>query len=589
MKIHDFESHINKTILERGREYFLEDKIYSLHETQKNSWHAEVQGTDLYTVDVDLGNKYEIKEWECDCPYDGGMICKHVVAVFFAIEEQVVIDEPNEKVIKAPAKKASKKNTNSFDKLLDKIELNECQEFVKHYAKINKDFKSVFELYFSEKDENFDIEKNYTKVVKQQIKSYTKRGFVDYYASNKLGKELNQYIKQINEYFAKNNFRDALSLTKVLIREVVPVFDYCDDSNGYISGCVFDAIDMIAQLSNAATSIEFKEKIADFLANELKEEVYFIYGDFGYTMTILYGDLSIKTYKTNAFIQFIDAKLNVNKKYDYEKKFFIKHKILFLKQIDKVDEAEKLIQENVEISEIRTLQVKKLIEEKDFESAKKSIADGIAIAEKKNRSGTVNQWEKELLNIAVLESDTLSIRFYSRKFAFGRELNESYYNQWKKTFTEKEWEVTLNELIKNVENKITENFKKNNFLRAEYVSQAFLTNLGPIYVQENNIDKLWELFKKQTELYMVLTYYRYFEKNYFNEMVDVIAVVLEKECDAADARSKYNNLARNMKAIIKDLPAAKDKILDVAVKLKQKYPRRPAMQEVFSKLLTSKF
>ncbi len=114
-------------------------------------------------------------------------------------------------------------------------------------------------------------------------------------------------------------------------------------------------------------------------------------------------------------------------------------------------------------------------------------------------------------------------------------------------------------------------------------------NLGPIYVQENNIDKLWELFQKQTELYMVLKYYRYFEKKHFNEMLNVIAVALENECDVVNERSKYNNLARTMKAIIKDLPAAKEKILEVAVKLKQKYPRRPAMQEVFSKLLASKF
>lgn len=589
MKINDFESHIHKTILERGRDYFLEDKIYSLHENKKNSWIAEVQGTDLYTVDVDLGSKHEIKEWQCDCPYDYDMICKHIVAVFFAIEEQIVMNIPNKESIKSPAKKTSKKSTNSFDKLLNKIELNEYQEFIKHHAKIDKNFKSAFEFYFAEKDEAFDLEKKYTNVVKQHIKSHTKSGYVDYYASNKLGKDLNLYIKKTEEYFAKNNFRDALSLTKVLIREVVPIFDYCDDSNGSISDCVFNALDIMEQLSNAATSIEFKEKIIAFIAEELKNEVYFIYGDFGYTMTVLYGDLSIKTYKTNDFLQFIDTQLTLRKRYDYEKKFFIKHKILFLKQIGKTNDAEKLIQENVSISEIRVIQVKKLIEAKDYETAKKSIADGIAIAEKNRHPGTVSQWEKELLNVAVLEGDTNSVRFYSRKFAFDREFHKSYYNQWKQTFTKKEWEVVFNELINNIENKIKDNFKKNKFLRTEDIPQAFLANLGPIYIQENNIEKLWELFKKQTELYMVLQYYRYFEKNYFNEMLDVIAVALEQECYFADGRSKYNNLARTMKTIIKDLPAAKSKILDIAVKLKQKYPRRPAMQEVFSKLLESKF
>lgn len=585
MKINDFESHIDTTILERGNEYFLENKIHSLHESPKNNWQAEVQGTELYTVSVVLGNKKEIKDWECDCPYDYGMMCKHVTAVLYAIEEALIMNVPLEKVTTITPQKSS----NTFNKLLKEINLKEYQDFIKNYAKVNADFKSAFELYFSDKDETFDLEKKYIPIIKKNIKTHTKRGFIDYYASNKLGKELLQYVNQANEYFAKNNLRDAFSLTKVLIREVAPIFEYCDDSNGYVADCVFAAMDILTELSNTSTSIEFKEKIVDFLAEQLNNEVYFMYGDFGYTMTILYSDLSIKTYKTNAFIQFLDTKLDANKKDDYEKMFFIKVKIQFLKHIGKANEVAQLIQENLKISEIRAIHVKALIQEQDFEEAKKCIAEGIAIAEKKNHPGTVNQWEKELLNIAVLENDIDTIRFFSRKFAFDRELNETYYNQWKKTFTKKEWEITINEFIKNIEDKLTENFKNNRFLRKEQMPQAFLMNLGPIYVQENNIDKLWELFQKQTELYMVLKYYRYFEKKHFNEMLNVIAVALENECDVVNERSKYNNLARIMKAIIKDLPAAKEKILEVAVKLKQKYPRRPAMQEVFSKLLASKF
>lgn len=585
MKITDFESHIDTKILERGNEYFLENKIYSLHESKKSNWQAEVQGTELYTVSVDLGKKSEIKDWECDCPYDYGMMCKHVVAVLYAIKEALIMDTPLEKVKTITPRKRS----NTFNKLLKEINLKEYQDFIKNYAKVNTDFKGAFELYFSDKEETFDLEKKYIQIIKNNIKIHTKRGFIDYYASNKLGKELRQYVNQANEYFAKKNLRDAFSLTKVLIREVVPIFEYCDDSNGYVVDCVFAAMDILKELSNATTAIEFKEKIVDFLTEELNNEVYFLYGDFGYTMTNLYSDLSIKTYKTNAFLQFLDVQLEAKKRYDYEEVFFIKVKIQFLKQIGKTSEAEQLIQENLKISEIREVQVQKLIAEKDFEAAKKSIAEGIAIAEKKNHPGTVNQWEKKLLNIAVLENDIDTIRFFSRKFAFDRELNEIYYNQWKKTFTKKEWEITVNELIKNVEDKLTENFKNNRFLRKEHIPQALLMNLGPIYVQENNIDKLWELFQKQTQLFMVLKYYHYFEKTYFNEMVNVIAVALENECDVANERSKYNNLARTMKSIIKDLPAAKEKIFEVAVKLKQKYPRRPAMQEVFSKLLASKF
>jgi hypothetical protein len=51
-----------------------------------DTWTAEVEGSDLYTVEIKLNNG-EIVSWECDCPYDYGDICKHVVAVLLYIRD----------------------------------------------------------------------------------------------------------------------------------------------------------------------------------------------------------------------------------------------------------------------------------------------------------------------------------------------------------------------------------------------------------------------------------------------------------------------------------------------------------------------
>jgi len=57
--------------------------------------------------------------------------------------------------------------------------------------------------------------------------------------------------------------------------------------------------------------------------------------------------------------------------------------------------------------------------------------------------------------------------------------------------------------------------------------------------------------------------------------------------------SRYTNwpctrilvLADKMKKVMQDIPAGKDKIRDLAHSLKEKFPRRPAMQEELNKLL----
>jgi uncharacterized Zn finger protein len=52
-----------------------------------NLWTAEVEGSETYQVEVELEGK-TVKQYFCDCPYDG-VTCKHVVAVLFALRKEV--------------------------------------------------------------------------------------------------------------------------------------------------------------------------------------------------------------------------------------------------------------------------------------------------------------------------------------------------------------------------------------------------------------------------------------------------------------------------------------------------------------------
>ena len=49
---------------------------------------AQVYGSDNYEISVDT-NRTRIKDWACNCPYDQGVICKHVIATFHAIKEEM--------------------------------------------------------------------------------------------------------------------------------------------------------------------------------------------------------------------------------------------------------------------------------------------------------------------------------------------------------------------------------------------------------------------------------------------------------------------------------------------------------------------
>ena len=312
--------------------------------------------------------------------------------------------------------------------------------------------------------------------------------------------------------------------------------------------------------------------------------MYFEYGNLGYDLTETYASFCIKTGRKDEFLQYLDSKIQFAKNDDYERAFFIKTKILFLSGIDSTDEIKNIIQQNVDIPEIRSIEIDRNIKNQDYETAKKLISEGIKTAETKKHSGTVFQFKKKLLAIAVLEKDIQLERYFSRKFALGQTLDSTYYKQWKSTYSKEEWIQTIEELILEVTKKINDTLKNNIFHNYNSLNTNLLYRLGPIYIQENYWDRLLALVQKQENLITILTYYPYLIKIYPNELLDIIISVFEKEGDKSEGRSQYKDLANKMKSIIKDYPQDKERILEVARKLKFKYPRRPAMREELDKL-----
>ena len=106
MKLSSFEKDIEPQIVQRGGAYFAENAVLNLEQITKEDWRAEVKGTDIYSVSIAIKGK-EITAWECDCPYDWGPVCKHVVAVLYAIRESA-------EEIQTPSEKSGKKLLKDF-------------------------------------------------------------------------------------------------------------------------------------------------------------------------------------------------------------------------------------------------------------------------------------------------------------------------------------------------------------------------------------------------------------------------------------------------------------------------------------------
>jgi SWIM zinc finger len=580
LTLSNFEKHINDTVLKRGKNYYEQGMVVELEESADNLWQAEVTGSDTYAVEIAILNnkKKIIDDYSCTCPFEG-IICKHVVAVLLAIKEEIKNASPG-----SPA--ANKKII--FEDLVKKTGLKELQQFIAAYALKNKDFKTAFELHFANKDERIDISKKYTELIRKVIRKYADHGFVDYRSTFNLSREIDEIVNTGLGFVKKKNFKDAFLLAKPALKEMMEVIAACDDSAGNIGSTISSIVQLIEAIADADDAAnELKEQVFSFLQTELSNTLYFDYGDFGYELFGIFQNLAVAIGKPDQFLKFIDDRIvNLKGAYtDYRINFYRTQKIYFLKAMGNSKEADKLIHQNLDIVEVRLGEVNNAINRKDFAKAKALIADGIKIAEKKEHPGTVSNWQKELLRIAELEKDIKTVRYYSKLFAFDRWFNESYYQQWKQTFSATEWKDVLEQHIAETFAAVTNEYERNKKkMWNPPGNPPVLREIAPIYIREKFWDRLLVLVQKEADMDIILEYHKHLFKEYPRELIEIYLPAFERKADRCNSRSEYKELAGIMKMVIKDIPVAKSKIIALAKKLMQKYPRRPAMIEELDKI-----
>jgi uncharacterized Zn finger protein len=577
LTLDNFDSTINKEIVQRGQQYYLSKSILSLEEVADNQWKAEVEGTEIYTVEVYLKDR-EIVKYACNCPYDG-ITCKHTVSVFVALRKDM-------KKIQQEAKSTRGKKL-TMEELLSKITAKELQDFILNYASLNKDFAKVVEIHFAEKDQRIDMRKHYLDIIKKAIKKNSDHGFIDYRSTLALGKEMDNLLNQANAFIQKGKFAEGMLIGQLVIEQLIEVIGDSDDSAGEIGGSLDIAIALLRDMGNSEeVSFSLKAQLYDYLERETAKNIYYEYGDFGDDMLQIAQATAMQIGESERFLKFMDRLLPSFSGYssDFYKRKFLEYKIEVLQKLGRKEEVQDLIEKNMEMEEIRRKVVAETLAKKDYHKAKQLIQEGIKIAASKNQTGTIHNWEKELLEMAIVEKELSAIRFYTKKFAFEHsKLNIEYYRQWKMTFSKEEWAITLQNIVEEAhqeaeihsKNKKQIWFEPNNFI---------YYRLAPVFIEEKIWDKLLEITKKNLSLHTLDSVYEHLVKHYPTEILELYMPLLRQKSESLDGRSKYQEFTTYLKKLKKDIAGSDQLIHSFIAELKIKYARKPAMLDELSKI-----
>lgn len=576
MNLNNFESHINPVIFERGYGYYETGAVTSIKETDNNVWEAEVEGSDTYTVDVELDARGDIIYTVCDCPYDMGEYCKHQVAVFLTLRDlmnkkagQEYHGQFNNKQIADQALQqtvpAEKKMDINLRRLLSERTKEELVNLLVGIAFEYEDVMSRIELSFNAGTEKDELKKS-VALIRSYINKYCDNDdYIDYYDTPKAVKGAEMVLDNARYYIEMDKVEHAVDLALCVLREMVNLIENADDSDdaiGFIISQCFDLINEIIAGTNLTAVC--KESILDKLLREDVNPLYSGWPD--WRLDLL--NASVRLADNPRLREKVEERLASvihaeNKGDNGDDNFAEQIHLIRYGIIDKFDGAEKgidYIKQNIAYPEFRKMAIEAAFSEQNYDEVIRITQDGET--QDQDKPGLVNRWRECRFKAYKQMGKVDQLRELAMSFILSGSIE--YYRELKSTYNASEWPDVYPGIILALEEK-------------QRTIQPVYTE---ILIEEGEKEKLLDYVKKDVS--RVRQYYNHLVPEYSDIVYKMFRQYIEYCAELADSRNKYKGVC----AIIRDLKKAGGRTQATEIKemLVKKYPRKKAFQDELSRV-----
>ncbi len=406
MNLNNFESYIDRIIYLRGYDYYENDYVNFVKETETNVYVAEVEGTETYTVDVELDDSLNIVGTLCDCPYDMGEFCKHQVAVFLTLKDikNSVSGEKNSKGKQisnkgqeAKSPKRMKNEEHDIDQILSTRTKEELIDFLIEIVADNEEVKQRILLEFDDGDDEEEILKAVSLIHTYIRNNSDRHGFVNYRDTYNAVYGAELVLEKAETAVDENNVVHAVNLALCVVREMVDLIQNADDSSGTIGGVIEHGFSLIEEIIED-TEISLSEKRTIF-ESLIKEASYRRYD--GWTdWRLNYLESASRLSDTPELRNKLENQMSIFAKnedidsrsgsYFAEKVNQIRYNMIL--QNDGEQKALEFIDQNLQFSSFRKMTIDWAMQNKDYDQVIKLTLDGEA--KDKNMRGLVNDWRE---------------------------------------------------------------------------------------------------------------------------------------------------------------------------------------------------
>lgn len=555
MKI-NFEELFEEKILKRGYNYYLEDSVHEVSKDE-NCYEGLVYGTEIYEVQIEIDNNGNIEEMDCDCPYAEENNCKHMAALLYYLENDGQVE--NKKKIR---------NTDNYDKIIDKISENEIKEFVLEKLYENHNFQNEFRSHFVQYFEKTP-KRVYERRISQSIYQVIgRKGFIEYNETYKFSNLVYDYMQEANNLIKHKEYEAPFWIASLILEELpdLPI----DDSDGTTSYVESECAEVIEKILNKCKSDIIKNEIFKWIIETIKNDTL---GDYSDGIEKLLDEYFIEDKFVNERLKIIDGKIQELKRAEdyyseYKLESLIKTKIALLYQSGMDKEALTTIKDNIYYVPIRRMLIDIERKKGNIDEVEKLLNDGMEVALNQNHCGTVTYYIEELLSIYEKQDSKEKYKNLVEEtlFKYSR-ASFKYYKKLKELYTEEQWKNKRDSIIKELESD-GEGYHRD--------------DLRQIYIEEQYYSKLYNSIITTPLFEIIVRYEKYLKKDFERQLLEEYRKIVDEKSKFT-GKKNYEDISKILQHM-KTLKNGQKLVENMVEEYKIKYANRRLMLEELNKI-----
>ena len=539
MTLNDFEKDFSKTILQRGKKYYISGAVQSVKKVAENTYHAEVDGSDLYEVTVELDAAKRVTNISCDCPYDMEAYCKHEAAVLYLLREH--IESLQNETLK------STKSTELLQ-LLEKCSHAQLVEIIQEHAKSDKTFANYLRMQLSANADAGSIVSNFKRIVRFY---FCGRSFLaDVIKAGELfvekTEQLSSAVKKVHAY------AEVIDMLEMSIEKQEDSYDFNDEDSWEL----FHPIKVCSSRMEDAVAVVIQSKRENEIAAVWNLLLSHWNGDFQIDGEERFFPSLLQFCVFPEYRKKLDMLLGSRGAIAtaYEKEKIDSQRLLIIQKYGTEAEEQAYLHARLDNPAFRQRAIELTIQKKDYAEAEQLAFDGIST------SGSswweVLKWCEKLHDIYRLSGETQKLE--SICCTLVKKGNTRYYAEWKSLLPVETQSDMIEQILRECSDQTY-----------EYIIS-----------HENMSDLLYQFCCKYPQ--KIFAYYEQLKGTAFQEQAeDLYEQLIRDAGEIVSSRSAYVELCDRLKKFSVD--CSMERAAVIAKDFRFLYHRRPAFMNELTK------